>query len=285
MQELQFEKWQALGNDYLIIESENLASELRGGQIRFLCDPHFGPGADGVLLLKKEASGEHVAHLQIFNPDGSEAELSGNGAREAACYLRERGWTSSDQFTIRTLAGVVRPQMLSEGLCAMDIGVASTNSSDWPGGPADGLTTLQIDGCELVARHVNVGNPQFSVQCPDEAFLTELDLPSVGAPLERDERFPNRTNVSFWTQTGDSQIRARIFERGVGETLSSGTGASGAAVSAHLAGLGNSIKVLLDGGDLSVDIGDDLNVTLTGWAKHVYSGTLSNQSMEELNGQ
>ena len=102
---MKFEKWQALGNDYLIIESEQLPWELTPERIRAFCHPNFGPGGDGILLLS--ADPDHVAHLRIFNPDGSEAELSGNGAREAAMYLKARGWTESPEFTMRTAAGVV----------------------------------------------------------------------------------------------------------------------------------------------------------------------------------
>src|SRR6476660_5219715 len=106
---MRFEKWQALGNDYLIIEREALPWELTAERVRLLCDPHFGIGSDGVLLLSRSEDPALVAELRIFNPDGSEAELSGNGAREAVLYLRRRGWTDADTFTIGTEAGPITP--------------------------------------------------------------------------------------------------------------------------------------------------------------------------------
>src|SRR5215468_8532800 len=106
---MKFEKWQALGNDYLIVEAQQLPWELSAERIRRICDPHFGVGSDGILLLSAPEDAEHVAELRIFNPDGSEAELSGNGARQAVLYLRATGWTDQRQFSIQTAAGEIRP--------------------------------------------------------------------------------------------------------------------------------------------------------------------------------
>lgn len=284
MKPIEFEKWQALGNDYLIIDVRGLADVLGAEEVRFLCDHHFGPGADGVLLLDSPQRGG-VASLRIFNPDGSEAELSGNGAREAACFLRARNWTDVDEFRIETPAGDVHPKILDGGHCSMRLGIAATSSPDFPEGPEDGCLKLIISDHQFDARHVHVGNPQLAVHVPDRQLLELLDLESAGRPLETDARFPNRTNVSFWTRTDAGRIRARIFERGVGETLSSGTGASGAAVAACLESGERDLEVELDGGNLHVAISDDLEITLTGWAVPVYAGTLSNESMEALHGQ
>src|SRR5258707_9143795 len=106
---MRFEKWQALGNDYLVVEASALPFELTAERVQRLCDHHFGPGADGVLELSPASEPGFVARLRIFNPDGSEAELSGNGAREAIMYLRRSGWTGSDTFSIQTAAGEIRP--------------------------------------------------------------------------------------------------------------------------------------------------------------------------------
>ena len=108
---MKFEKWQALGNDYVIVEGAALPWELTPERVVRLCTPHFGIGADGILLLAPPPSGGPVAKLRVFNPDGSEAELSGNGARQAALYLRARGWTNADEFAIATAAGEVRPRI------------------------------------------------------------------------------------------------------------------------------------------------------------------------------
>ncbi len=276
---MRFEKWQALGNDYLIAESAELPWALTAPRVQRLCDPHFGPGADGVLLLSKPAESEHVAELRIFNPDGSEAELSGNGAREAALYLRVHGWTDRDEFTIATKAGVVRPRLRGSNTVEMSIGTASVDSADYPNGGPEGRGTVSSGGREWRFQHVNVGNPQCVIEVGDE--LEGLDLAAIGPGIERAELFPNRTNVSF-TRVEGSSIRARIFERGVGETLASGTGASGAAVAAFLNGAGSPLTVTLDGGELTVVVSDALEVTLTGSAEPVYAGELAPELVEAL---
>ena len=133
---MRFEKWQALGNDYMIIERDELAFELTPARIRRLCEGHFGVFADGVLLLSRPADPRHVAELSIYNPDGSEAELSGNGAREAIMYLRSRGWTDSDSFSILTMAGEIRPTITGPDTCSVAMGTASLQSRDFPSGGA-----------------------------------------------------------------------------------------------------------------------------------------------------
>jgi diaminopimelate epimerase len=272
---VRFEKWQALGNDYLIFE----ASELTQNQIRRLCDPHFGPGGDGVLLLAQPDEPGYVARLRIFNPDGSEAELSGNGAREAVLYLRRAGWTRSDTFSIQTLAGEIRPTITGPTTCRVDMGRAGLTSEHFPGGPPDGRG--EIGGWRF--QHVAIGNPQCSIRVADLQTLEALDLNAIGPAIETASIFPNRTNVSFWTELGPRTIRARIFERGVGETLSSGTGASGAAVAHVVRGGDSPVTVQLDGGELVVDVDESLHVDLTGWAVPVYRGELSEELVSELN--
>jgi diaminopimelate epimerase len=278
---MRFEKWQALGNDYLIVEADDLPWELTPARIGRLCDPHFGIGSDGILVLSRPDDPAYVAVLRIFNPDGSEAELSGNGAREAVLYLRRAGWTDADEFTIRTKAGPITPTIRSERECTLDMGRASTTSPDFPSGPKDGRGELQAGGRSWRFQHVSIGNPQCAIDAGEE--VEELDLGAIGPEIERHELFPNRTNVSFYRVEG-SRVRARIFERGVGETLSSGTGACGAAVAANLAGAESPIAVELDGGELEVEIGSELDVGLTGWAEPVCAGDLSPELVRALNG-
>jgi diaminopimelate epimerase len=278
---VRFEKWQALGNDYLIIEATELPWKLTPGRLRLICDPHFGLGSDGVLLLSRGDDPRYVAKLRIFNPDGSEAELSGNGAREAILYLRRNGWTDADSFSLLTAAGPVTPTITSERTCSVEMGRASTSSKDFPSGAADGRGTVESAGRVWGFQHVSIGNPQCAILVGDE--LEELDLGEIGPAIEASELFPNRTNVSFLRVDG-SRVRARIFERGVGETLSSGTGASGAAVTAFLAGAPSPITVELDGGELEVAISDDLDVTLTGWAEPIAAGDLSPELLAALSG-
>jgi diaminopimelate epimerase len=277
---VRFEKWQALGNDYLIVEAGRLPWELTPARVKRLCNPHFGLGADGVLLLSRSEDPEFVADLRIFNPDGSEAELSGNGAREAILYLRRNGWTDRETFSIRTAAGAVTPTITSERTCRVRMGRAATTSKDYPSGPADGSGSVESGGREWSFQHVSIGNPQCVIVVGADE-LEGLNLSEVGPGIEASELFPNRTNVSFIAIDGD-RVRARIFERGVGETLSSGTGASGAAVTAVLRGSPSPVTVALDGGELVVEVSEDLDVTLTGWAEPICAGELSAELLAAL---
>jgi diaminopimelate epimerase len=177
-----------------------------------------------------------------------------------------------------TAAGEMRPRITGETTCTMDMGRARLTSKDYPSG--DGEGTGNVDGFEF--QHVSIGNPQCSIEIKEREDLEAMDLPGIGPAIENSDLFPNRTNVSFWTRTGDNSIRARIFERGVGETMSSGTGAVGAAVSAVLRGVDSPVTVQLDGGELEVEVGEDMHVNLTGWAVPVYAGTLSDQFLKEL---
>jgi len=195
-------------------------------------------------------------------------------------YLRRSGWTEHDSFGIQTAAGEIRPRITGPTTCTVDMGRAKLTAGDFPSGGDDGLGTLVADGREWTFQFVSIGNPQCSIEVPEG--LEELDLPAIGPALERHELFPNRTNVSFWRRESDDTIRARIFERGVGETMSSGTGATGAAVAAVLRGADSPVTVRLDGGELTVEVGEDLHVDLTGWAVPVYAGELSPDFLEAV---
>ncbi|MCL2768754.1 MAG: diaminopimelate epimerase [Solirubrobacterales bacterium] len=314
---MKFEKWQALGNDYLIVDERELPFQLTPARVRALCRAHFGVGADGILLLSAPADPSRVARLRIHNPDGSEAELSGNGAREAVLYLRRHGWTTRDTFTIETAAGDITPTITGPHSSRVDMGTASLTSADYPAGAPDGCGRLRAGGRTWEFRHVSIGNPQCAIAVPDTAALAALDLAALGPPIEAHPDFPNRTNVSWYAELEPRRIRARIFERGVGETLSSGTGATGAAIAHRLAadadahahavasaapptapsttgagapragpGAGppgaGPITVVLDGGELEVEVGEDLHVHLTGWARPVFAGRLHEELIEEL---
>ncbi len=302
---MKFEKWQALGNDYLIVERDDLAFELTSARVKRLCEAHFGVFADGVLELSPPGDPADVADLRIFNPDGSEAELSGNGAREAILYLRRRGWTELDSFSIHTAAGRIAPQITGPFTCRVDMGRASLTSKDFPAGPSDGAAELRVEqpasaaemaaGASWSVQHVSIGNPQCAIRVDDTSALQALDLAAAGPPLEAHPEFPNRTNVSWYTELAGGpqpRIRARIFERGVGETLSSGTGATGAAIAYLVAGsperapgppdAATRVVVVLDGGELEVEVAPDLRVHLSGWALPVFAGQLSEQLVREL---
>lgn len=279
---MDFEKWQALGNDYLILERAALDFALTPARVRALCAGHTGVFADGVLLLSPPDAPGFVARLQIFNPDGSEAELSGNGAREAVLYLRRRGWTDQDRFRIQTAAGDIHPEITSATTCRLDIGRVRLQSPDYPAGGADGAGRLSAAGRSWNFQHVQVGNPQCTIRVTDAAQLAKLDLRAIGPGIEHHELFPQRTNVSWFTPLAPDRIRVRIFERGVGETSASGTGACGAAVAQVLGGGDSPVTVVMDGGELDVAVDEDLHVTLTGWAVPVFRGTLSDEFVKEL---
>ncbi len=197
---MRFEKWQALGNDYLIVERAELPFELTPARVRRLCEGHFGVFADGILLLEPTEDRGFVARLRIYNPDGSEAELSGNGAREAILYLRRRGWTEQDVFQIQTAAGEIRPTITGPDTCRVDMGHARLTSKDFPGGPGDGRGELLADGRAWSFQHVSIGNPQCAIHVADMATLGALDLPAIGPGIEAHALFPNRTNVSWYTE-------------------------------------------------------------------------------------
>ena len=276
---MRVEKWQALGNDYLIVEAGELPWPLTPARIRKICDPHLGMGSDGILLLSPSEDPQYVAALRIFNPDGSESELSGNGSRQAMIYLRRHGRVDSDDVAILTAAGPIRARITGRSSAAVALGRAATSSADFPDGAGDGRGQLDAGGRTWSFQHVSIGNPQCAIHCDE---LETLDLGAIGPAIEHHPLFPNRTNVSWYRELAPGSIRARIFERGVGETLSSGTGASGAAVAYHLAGGPRRIVVHLDGGELTVELGEDLHVTLTGWAVPVFASTLAEDFRKEL---
>jgi diaminopimelate epimerase len=279
---VEFEKWQALGNDYVIVEASRLPFELTSPRIEAICSPHTGLGADGILLLSEPDEAGYVARLRIFNPDGSEAELSGNGAREAVLYLRRRGWTDADSFAIQTLAGDIRPRILSETECAVEMGRARLQSTSYPSGRPDGRGELVAGGRTWRFQHAQVGNPQCAIRVGTVDELLGLDLDQFGPEIEHHELFLNRTNVSWFAELEPGSIRVRIFERGVGETSASGTGAIGAAVAYVVESGTPPVTVVLDGGVLGVEVSDKLDIELTGWAVPVFRGTLAETFIEEL---
>jgi diaminopimelate epimerase len=163
------------------------------------------------------------------------------------------------------------------------MGRARLRSDDYPDGAEDGRGELSASGRTWRFQHVQVGNPQCAIRLPDPVELEALDLQAIGPEIEHDELFPNRTNVSWFTELSPGRIRARIFERGAGETSASGTGASGAAVAYTLDGGDSPVTVVLDGGELEVEVGEDMQINLTGRAVPVFHGALADEFVKELN--
>ena len=264
-----FEKWQALGNDYLVVERGALPVPLDPAVVRRLCDRHAGVGADGVLELGPPDAAGFVARLRIFNPDGSEAELSGNGAREAVLYLRRAGWTDARQFSVQTAAGEVRPTILSATTCRMDLGARGAAP---PGRLAAASPSSTCPSATPRRRSTSAPRPSSRRStCRRSARRSSTTRSSRAARTSRGTPSSARRT-----------LRARIFERGVGETQASGTGACGAAVAHVLRGGDSPVTVRLDGGELVVDVGEDLHVDLEGWAVPVFAGELSPELVADL---
>ena len=284
MAAVRFEKWQALGNDYLIVEAGDapVRAHRRAGAAAVRPALRARRRRRARALASPTQPG-FVARLRIFNPDGSEAELSGNGAREAILYLRHRGWTDADTFSIETAAGEIRPTITGETTCRVDMGRARLRSKDFPDGPDDGCGEVEAGGRRWRFQHVSIGNPQCAIRVESEARARGA-RPGRDRPGHRARRrcSPTAPTRRSGPSSSPGVIRARIFERGVGETLSSGTGASGAAVAHVLRGGDSPVTVRLDGGELEVDVDESLHVDLTGWAVPVYRGELSPELVAEL---
>ena len=279
---MDLERWQALGNEYLIVERERLHFPLTAEKVRLLCDELSGLGADGLLEIWHGDDDAVSAELTIWNADGSQAELSGNGSRQAFLYLRASGWTDSNSLAMRTPAGVITAELTGPDTATVAIGRARMASDQFPSGPADGRAELRIGDVEERFQFVSVGNPQCVFEVDSVEILDSVPIETIGPLVVSDARFPARTNVSWWTKLGEGRIRASIFERGVGETASSGTGASGAAVASFLAGGSSPVTVVLDGGELVVTLDSELNVELSGSANRVEQIRLSAELEEQI---
>jgi diaminopimelate epimerase len=266
---MRFEKWHGIGNAYLVIAEDELPDP-SPAQVERICHPDLGAGSDGILLVGP--SGRADARVRIFNPDGSEAEFSGNGTRIAVGHLAARRGLA--QLRLETLKGVVEGSV-HDGVVTVDAGAAALEAPDHrPDGgapPAERYT------------FVSLGNPHCVIEMGGERELRTLDLAAVGPPIERHAWFPNRTNVEFYLPLAQDRIAMRVWERGAGETRSSGSGASAAAVAAVVAGRARSpVTVELDGGSLQVEVGADLVVRLTGPVEAIASGRFEDAFLARL---
>jgi diaminopimelate epimerase len=252
-------KWHGLGNDYLLVEQAGLELPLTPEQVKRICDYHFGVGSDGILEVVS-ADGDQ-AEVVIWNPDGSVAELSGNGTRIAARWLARR----SGEDEVRILVG---PRMVVARMRGgRDVEQAMGRVEV---GPPE---TIDVDGEPVELTPVSVGNPHAVIQrLPDRAELVRL-----GPLVEHHERFPERTNVQLVRVDGEHDITVGVWERGAGETLSSGTSAVAASAAAVANGWCESpVTVHLAGGDLQVELGDG-EATLTGPAEEICTVQLSEE--------
>lgn len=258
---MRFEKWQGLGNNYLIVRREKWPLAITPERARLICDRNFGVGGDGILEVDTETG---TPRMTVWNPDGSHAENCGNGIRMVARHLVAHGEIDGGG-TVITGAGPVEVTELADRRVRVDMGRAV-----FPDG--EGRERLATSGGEVEFAFVTTGNPHAIIEHDDPAAVVR----ALGPEIEVAPRFPNRTNVEFVRRDGPSEITMRVWERGVGETLACGTGACASAVAAvRLSGATSPVTVHLAGGDLEIDVADDLGVTMTGPAELIYAGELS----------
>ena len=280
---MKFTKYHGLGNDYLVIEPQELPGRLSRAQIRHICDRHYGPGSDGILLGPLPSDTADFG-LRIFNPDGSQAEKSGNGLRIFARYLWETGRVASTPhaFRVETPAGVVSCQVhlpaRKDGslLVTVVMGQVSFSSQDIPmtGRSRQALNeTMTIAGETLIFCAASLGNPHCVVL---REQVSQEEALRLGPLIERYAAFPRRTNVQFLQPVDEDNIRIEIWERGAGYTLASGSSSCAAAAVAHRLGYcGSRVKVHMPGGQLTVTLATHWEATLTGPVQKVYHGEMA----------
>jgi diaminopimelate epimerase len=281
-----FVKGHGLGNDYLVINEADLSFPLTPLAIQRICHRNWGIGSDGILLLVESSSADFG--LRIFNPDGSEAEKSGNGLRIFSKYLHDHGHTKETTFTVETKGGVVECQcQVSAGrvdFVTVEMGRATFRAPDIPmHGPDREVVgvPLQVNDHFLRVTAVSVGNPHCVVF---RDSLDEPELKRLGPLIERHPSFPNRTNVQFAKVLGRDRVQILIWERGAGYTLASGSsscGAASAAVKNRLCDYG-SVTVTMPGGELMIEVRPDWSLRLRGPAEEVCTGRLSQDLLDAL---
>ena len=275
-----FAKGHGLGNDYIVIEAANLPGELRAAQVTRICDRNWGVGSDGILLLTPAWDGADFG-LRILNPDGSEAEKSGNGLRIFAKYLHDHGHAKKPTFTVATKGGRVECTChLVDGrmnLVTVEMGRCTFVAPEIPmNGPEREVVKvpLQVDGDTLLITAVSVGNPHCVIFTDrlDEALVRRL-----GPKVENHPAFPNRINVQWARVASRSAVDILIWERGAGWTLASGSSSSAVACAAVRNGLCDHglVSVRMPGGELSIDVRPDWSIRLKGAVEEVYTGTFT----------
>jgi diaminopimelate epimerase len=282
-----FVKGHGLGNDYIVIDAADVPAPLTPEQVERICDRNRGVGSDGILLRVPAWAGADFG-VRILNPDGSEAEKSGNGLRIFAKYLRDHGHATHDTFTVATKGGRVECRCHVEGgrvrVVTVEMGRCTFLAPEIPmNGPEREVVgvPLDVDGQMLLVTAVSVGNPHCVI------FTDRLDealVRRVGPLVERHPAFPNRTNVQWARVTSRAAVDILIWERGAGWTLASGSSSSAVACAAVRNGLCDAglVSVRMPGGTLSVEVRPDWSIRLQGPVEEVFAGTLSKDFMDAL---
>lgn len=269
-----FHKYQALGNDMIVIDPASFPAPLTPETIRLLCDRHFGVGGDGICYGPLPEQRPALA-MRFFNPDGSESEKSGNGLRIFARYMWDAGYVNAGAFTIHIHGEAVPVELLDDQASRLRLGMGRLTFK-WVDEP------LAVGEEVVRGTAVSIGNPHTVIFSDDLSAIHRL-----GPQIETATAFPQRTNVQLVRVIDDHTIHIAIWERGAGYTLASGTSASAAAGTAvQMSYCTSPVTVQMDGGAAQVEIGEDWNVMLVGEVTAVYEGTLSadmNREMDKIN--
>ncbi len=274
---MRFHKYHALGNDYIVLDPADYPSwkEPSVAQIRVICHRNFGVGSDGILWGPLPST-QSAFGLRIFNPDGSEAEKSGNGLRIFSRYLWDRGLVKNPAFTIETPGGHVESVIKENGhLITVAMGRVSFDSTRIPviGAPRDVINEkISVRDREFTYCAATIGNPHCVIPLP----AVNADLAHrYGPVLETHANFPRKTNVQFLQVLDRSNIRIEIWERGAGYTLASGSSSSASAAVAHRLGLiDRKVTVHMPGGTIGIEIGDNYAIMMTGTVNKVADGVM-----------
>ncbi len=276
-----FKKYHGLGNDYLVIDPSVRDVAMTEANIRLICDRNFGVGSDGILY-GPTFDGD-LPSLRILNPDGSEAEKSGNGLRIFAKYLFEKKYVQSKTFKIKTLGGIVDVQVKDDtaGLIRINMGKVTFISNEIPvaGAPREVVNEpLDIDGVEYRVTCLSIGNPHCVIPMP---VVSEETARKLGPYVENHRMFPNRINLQIVRVIDRANIDIRIWERGAGYTLASGSSSCAAAAAAHRLGLvDDDVTVHMPGGTLHIEIAADGRIHMTGPVEGTFEGRF-HEDLEE----
>ena len=264
-----------LGNDFVVIDAVRQDIQLSSDQARWIADRHFGIGCDQILVVEKSALADIDFRYRIYNADGGEVEQCGNGARCFVRFVHEQGLSNKTRIRVETLAGIIEPQLESNGDVSVDMGKPRFEPRDIPfeSDVAAAVQSLQVGERAVDITAVSMGNPH-AVQVVEDVDLAPVERD--GPLIETHPRFPRRVNAGFMQVLDRRQIRLRVYERGAGETLACGTGACAAVVAGIRRGLLDSpVRVTTRGGDLWIAWdGGASPVIMTGPAVTVFTGEL-----------
>ncbi|KAI7846034.1 hypothetical protein COHA_000571 [Chlorella ohadii] len=283
---IKFAKYQGLGNDFILVDNRHQAEPvISPEQAVKLCDRNFGIGGDGVIFALPAQNGTDYS-MRIFNSDGSEPEMCGNGIRCLARFVADVDGSQPRQYKVHTLAGLIQPALLADGQVCVDMGEPILKAADVPTTlqPTQGEAVVQqrlnVDGKDWLFTCVSMGNPHaitYGLADGTSIKVDELDLARIGPMFEHNAVFPARTNTEFVEVLTPSHVRMHVWERGAGRTLACGTGACATVVAGVLEGkTERKCQVDLPGGPLHIEWREsDNHIYMTGPAELVFSGSVS----------